>query len=266
MSLSTEAESFSAPFYQRRAFHDNSMPRSHLEYPDSCGSATTVASVEPTSSKTDFKKTITAYSARRGRFEIVEVPPLAYLAVDGSGDPNTSAEYAAALGALYPLAYTLKFASKVLSKDYVVMPLEALWWAKDMNAFTVDRDKSQWNWTAMIMIPDWIDTAMFHAAVAAVQKKFRDSKRDCPVRLCDVRLLLLEEGMSVQTLHIGPYDEEAAVLSTMHNEFIPAAQLHMTGKHHEIYLNDVRRTAPSKLRTILRQPVSPAGESNRTAQ
>ncbi len=186
--------------------------------------------------------------------------------MDGSGDPNTSAEYAAALGALYPIAYTLKFASKArLAKDYVVMPLEALWWAKDMNAFTVDRDKSQWNWTAMIMIPDWIDTAMFDAAVAAVQKKSHNSKNDCPVRLGDVRLQHLKEGTSVQTLHIGPYDEEAAVLSSMHNEFIPSAQLRMTGRHHEIYLNDVRRTAPSKLRTILRQPVSPAGESTRTA-
>src|SRR5690606_10655842 len=113
--------------------------------------------------------------------------------------------------------------------DYVVPPLEALWWASDMAVFTTARDKSQWMWTAMIMTPDWITTAMFDDAVAAVAAKNR------PASLHRVRLERLHEGLCVQTLHIGPYDAEAEILAKMHDEFIPAAGLRMSGKHHEIY-------------------------------
>ena len=170
--------------------------------------------------------------------------------VDGHGDPNTAREYADALAALYPVAYKLKFASKQeLGRDYVVMPLEALWWASDMAAFTSARDKSKWDWTAMIMVPDWITEPMFDAAVAQVAQKGR------PTSLDKVRLETLHEGRCVQTLHLGPYDDEAEVLATMHGEFIPRAGLRMTGRHHEIYLSDPRRVAPARLRTILRQPV-----------
>ncbi len=112
--------------------------------------------------KTDFKKTLDSYRARHGEFRIVDVPPMRYLMVDGHGDPNTSEEYAEAMSALYPVAYALKFASKKeLGQDYVVPPLEALWWARDMDVFTSARDKSRWDWTAMIMVPDWITAAMF---------------------------------------------------------------------------------------------------------
>jgi hypothetical protein len=201
--------------------------------------------------KVDFKKELDAYGARHREFRIIDVPPLQYLMVDGHGDPNTAKEYADALAALYPVAYKLKFASKQqLGRDYVVMPLEALWWASDMDVFTSVRDKSQWDWTAMIMVPDWITDAMFDLAIAAIAQK------DRPPSLDKVRLQTLHEGRCVQTLHVGSYDDEAAVLATMHDAVIPNAGLQLAGKHHEIYLSDPRRVEPAKLRTILRQPVA----------
>jgi hypothetical protein len=200
--------------------------------------------------KVDFKKSQDSYQARSGEFRIIDVPVLQYLMVDGHGDPNTSAEYADALAALYPVAYRLKFASKrELERDYVVPPLEGLWWAEDMSAFTTGRDKSQWHWTVMIMTPEWLNAGNVADAIAAVAEK------DRPTSLDRVRLETLEEGRCVQTLHTGSYDDEADVLAEMHDRFIPAAGLRMSGKHHEIYLSDARRVEPAKLRTILRQPV-----------
>lgn len=203
--------------------------------------------------KLDFKKSLDCYRARHREFRLVDVPSLQYLMVDGHGDPNTAPEYAEALGALYPVAYKVKFASKrELGRDYVVPPLEALWWAADMDAFTTSRDKSRWQWTAMIMVPDWITPHLVDHAVAGVASKSR------PAGLDKVRLRRLDEGRCVQTLHIGSYDDEAGVLAELHDDFIPSAGLQMTGKHHEIYLSDARRVAPARLRTILRQPVAPA--------
>lgn len=208
--------------------------------------------------KTDFKRTRDSYRARHREFRIIDVPPTNYLMVDGRGDPNTSEAYGDAISALYPVAYTLKFASKrELGRDYVVPPLEALWWADDMDAFTTARDKSRWQWTAMIMVPDWITSDMFEESVAAAS-----AKRGSP-GLDEVRLETLHEAQCVQTLHLGPYDEEAEVLAELHEQFIPSAGLRMTGKHHETYLNDARRTEPSKLRTILRQPVESTVASRR---
>ncbi len=200
--------------------------------------------------KIDFKKTLDAYRAREGEFRIIEVPPLRYLMVDGHGDPNTAPAYAEALAALYPVAYTLKFASKrELGRDYVVPPLEALWWAADMTAFTSARDKSQWDWTTMLMVPDWIGEEMVAEALSTVAAKAP------PAALDRVRLEALHEGLCVQTLHVGSYDDEAETLATLHSHFIPDRGLRMTGKHHEIYLSDPRRVEASRLRTILRQPV-----------
>lgn len=200
--------------------------------------------------KVDFKKTMDAYRASAGVFRVVDVPETQYLMIDGHGDPNTSPEYAEALASLYPVAYKLKFASREsLGRDYVVPPLEGLWWAEDMSAFTTARDKSQWAWTMMLMVPGWIDRAMFEAAVA------RASARNPPPRLAQVRFDALAEGNCVQTLHIGPFDDEADTLAQMHEQFIPGHGLEMAGRHHEIYLSDFRRVAPARLRTILRQPV-----------
>jgi hypothetical protein len=200
--------------------------------------------------KVDFKKSLDTYEAKRGRFQTVDVPDMQYLMIDGHGDPNTSSAYAEALRALYPVAYKLKFASKRdLGRDYVVPPLEGLWWAEDMDFFTTLRDKSRWDWTMMIMTPDWIDQHMFDNAIEQTGAK------DRPTRLGDVRLEPLTEGRCVQTLHVGSFDDEASVLERMHHDFIPDNGLRMVGRHHEIYLSDPRQTAPEKLRTILRQPV-----------
>jgi hypothetical protein len=199
--------------------------------------------------KTDFKKEIRAYTARRGAFDVVDVPPLRYLTIDGHGDPNAQ-EYGDAISTIFPVAYKLKFLSKKeLDRDYVVMPLEALWWSDDMSSFTTGRDKSQWDWAALNMIPDWITDDLVDRALAAAA--------DAPA-IGKVRIETLAEGRCVQTLHLGPFEEEGPVLARLHGEYIPAQGLRMTGKHHEIYLSDLRRTDPSKLRTILRQPVTDA--------
>lgn len=201
--------------------------------------------------KVDFKKSLDSYQARHHEFRVLDVPSLHYLTVDGHGDPNTASEYADALAALYPVAYAIKFASKLeLGRDYVVPPLEALWWASDMDLFTSARDKSRWDWTAMLMVPDWITSEMVDDAIAKTAAKKPSASLD------RVRLTRLDEGRCVQTLHIGPYDDEAEVLAELHHDVIPNAGLTMTGKHHEIYLSDARRVAPAKLRTILRQPVT----------
>lgn len=201
--------------------------------------------------KTDFKKDIATYTAPRGRFEVVTVPAMQFLMIDGHGDPNTSQEYQNALLTVYPLAYQLKFLSKKeLDRDYVVMPLEGLWWSDDMESFTTDLDKSRWLWTAMIMTPEWLTAEHFDIARDAVAAKGGAPALDA------VRLETFDEAVVVQTLHIGRYDDEGPVLAALHNDFIPAHSLAMTGKHHEIYLSDARRTAPEKLRTILRQPVT----------
>lgn len=201
--------------------------------------------------KTDFKKTLDSYQAKQHQFRVVDVPVMQYLMIDGHGDPNTSPAYAEALATLYSVGYKLKFASKQdLGRDYVVPPLEGLWWADDMDSFTAARDKSQWDWTMMLMVPDWINQQIFESAVS------RAAAKTPLARIGEVRLESLSEGLCVQTLHIGSFDDEAAVLERMHHEFIPENGLHMKGKHHEIYFSDFRKVAPEKLRTILRQPVA----------
>src|SRR5690606_27165315 len=137
-----------------------------------------------------------------------------------------------------------------LGRDYVVPPLEGLWWADDMAAFTARREKSSWRWTLLLLQPERIDAAFVEQARDAVRAK------KAPPRLDGIRFESLDGGLCVQTLHVGSFDEEGPVLARMHNEFIPVNGLRMTGRHHEIYLSDPRRAAPEKLRTILRQPVA----------
>lgn len=202
-------------------------------------------------SKIDLKRDIATYSAPKGRFEIVDVTPQRFLMIDGQGDPNTSAAYADAVATLFGVAYTLKFLSKKeLGQDYVVMPLEALWWADDMASFTAARDKSRWSWTALNLVPDWLTSDHVDEAIRRAEAKGAAPALD------RLRLEKLDEGRCAQTLHVGSYDDEGPVLEELHDVFIPGEGLQMTGRHHEIYLNDVRRTSPEKLRTILRQPVA----------
>ncbi len=202
-------------------------------------------------SKIDFKRTLDSYQAKQGQFRILEVPELQYLMIEGHGDPNTDPSYSTALEALYSVAYKIKFASKSeLGRDYTVPPLEGLWWAKDQSSFTTNLDKSSWDWAAMLMVPEWIDLAIFEGAVQKARAKNPSQ------RLGDIRLQTLAEGLCVQTLHLGSFDDEGPVLQQMHEKFIPENGLQPTGKHHEIYLSDFRRTAPEKLKTVLRQPVT----------
>ncbi|WP_454083746.1 GyrI-like domain-containing protein [Georgenia sp. Marseille-Q6866] len=211
-----------------------------------------MAESTPGASRTDLKKTFDGYQARRGEFRVLEIPELRYLMVDGHGDPNTAPAFSAAVETLYPVAYALKFASKEqLGRDYVVPPLEGLWWANDMEAFTSARDKSQWDWTLLLLVPDWVPTSLAHDTVEQV----RTTKR--PALIDELRVAPLAEGTCVQTLHVGSFDEEAPVLDRLHREVLPGRGLRPTGTHHEIYLSDMRRVAPERQRTILRQPVAP---------
>ena len=200
--------------------------------------------------KVDLRRDIASYAAPRGRFEVVTVPAQQYLMIDGHGDPNTASAYREALETLYPMAYGLKFHSaRVLGRDHTVMPLEGLWWADDMDSFTQARDKSRWSWTLMILVPAWIDEAAYETVRVEVAAKGKAPALDL------LRRAELDEGLVVQTLHIGPNDDEGPVLARMHHEFIPQQGLTMSGRHHEIYLGDPQRTAPERRRTILRQPV-----------
>jgi len=199
--------------------------------------------------KLDLKKHHKAlYNAPRGKFEIIEVPPLNYLQLDGTGDPNTAEAYRDGVSWLYSVSYAMKFAAKAqLGRDYVVGPLEALWWSGDMSTFQT-RQKSEWSWTIMIVQPEFVTAALFVGAVDKAGKKLGTPP-------ASLRLQTYDEGLSVQTLHIGSYDDEAPTLARLHQEFVPSNGLKETGHHHEIYLSDPRKVAPDKLKTILRQPV-----------
>ncbi|MFN4273878.1 MAG: GyrI-like domain-containing protein [Aliihoeflea sp.] len=199
--------------------------------------------------KIDFKKTMKAlYQPPADRFSIVEVPSMQFAMVDGRGDPNVSPDYQNAVQWLYSVSYGLKFVSKQeFGRDYTVPPLEGLWWAEDMGTF-LTRDKAAWSWIMMIMQPDWITPEMFSAAIEKAGKKLGE----VPPSL---RLETYDEGLSVQIMHIGPYDDEGPVISRLHEQFLPQNGLVETGHHHEIYLSDPRKTAAEKLKTVLRQPV-----------
>jgi hypothetical protein len=200
-------------------------------------------------SKVDFKKTLKQLYIPPKEFVIVDVPEMQFVMVDGHGDPNTAQEYQDAIEVLYAVAYKMKFISKkTLEKDYTVPPLEGLWWAEDMTTF-LTREKSQWDWTMMIMTPEWISVEIFDEAVKLVRKA-----KD-PASLDLVRLERYQEGLSVQIMHIGSYDDEGPVLAQMHSDFIPDNRFIENGKHHEIYLSDPRRVVPEKMKTVLRQPV-----------
>ena len=198
--------------------------------------------------KTDFKKTLKSlYAPTAKEFALVEVPTMQFVKVDGHGNPNTAASYKAAVEWLYGVSYAMKFAAKALGQDYAVPPLEGLWWAEDNAAFT-ERAKDRWNWTMMIMAPGFVTPEMFEAAVANTRKKLGE----VPASL---RFEPYDEGLAVQIMHVGSYDDEAPTIRRLHAEFIPEHGLAENGEHHEIYLSDPRKTEPAKLKTILRQPV-----------
>lgn len=199
--------------------------------------------------KIDHKKELKRlYQPSSTSISEVTVPAMRFLMIDGQGNPEVSGQFGRAIEALYPLAYALKFQSKGRSgQDFVVMPLEGLWWADDMDVFRQDR-RSEWKWTLMIMQPDCVSEGMFAEAVDQVRKK------KAPELLEEVRFETYEEGECVQILHVGSFDQEGPVIERLH------ARIEELGKsprlkHHEIYLSDPRRTPPNKLKTVLRQPM-----------
>lgn len=200
--------------------------------------------------KIDFPKTLSELYAPSSRdFSVVDVPRMSFLMVDGEGDPNVARTYRDAVEALYAVSYGLKSTSrKELQKDYVVPPLEGLWSAENPSSF-VRRAKDEWRWTMMILQPSWITQEMVRRAADAAQ-----AKNGLPA-LRPLRFAEYEEGRAVQILHVGSYDDEGPTLSRLHSEYMPEHHLEFNGPHHEIYLGDPRRADPSRLRTILRQPV-----------
>ena len=200
--------------------------------------------------KVDYRRELgPLYKAGRNP-ELVDVPELPFLMVDGEGDPNTAPAYREAIEVLYSVSYTLKFALKrsPAGLDYAVMPLEGLWWSPTDPTFAGGR-KSDWCWTAMILQPDVVTAEMVTGAIETAQRK---RVLAAAPRL---RLERFHEGRAAQVMHVGPYSAEAPTITKLH-EFIAQQGLALAGKHHEIYLGDPRRAAPEKLRTIIRQPVS----------
>lgn len=201
--------------------------------------------------KTDFKKTLkTLYQPSAKQFSVVSVPTMNFLKCDGSGPPG-NATYERACTWLYATSYGVKFDSKNrLGKDYVVAPLEGLWWADDMSAYTENR-RDEWIWTLMIMQPDWITAEMVGCAVEAKRDKLGEPP-------AGFRFEPFSEGLCVQIMHVGPYSEEGPTIYKLHQQYLPENGYIENGEHHEIYISDPRRCAPEKLKTILRQPVRPA--------
>ncbi len=201
--------------------------------------------------KIDFKKELKhLYKPSDKKVDIVEVPPLNYLMIDGEGDPNTSQAFQDAIDVLYPLSYALKFMIKrgEIGIDYGVLPLEGLWWTDDMSSFSVE-NKDGWKWTLMIMQPELITKEMVQEAIEQVKSKKN------PVSLPLVRFESFDEGKAAQIMHIGPFSAEGPTVEKAHS-FIEESGSQKRGKHHEIYLSDIRRAAPEKWKTIIRQPMT----------
>ncbi len=201
--------------------------------------------------KIDFKKKLKhLYRPSARQVGIVEVPQFNYLMIDGAGDPNKSQSFNAAIDALYPLSYSLKFMVKRgdIGIDYGVLPLEGLWWVDDMSKFSLEK-KDDWQWILMIMQPEFITTEMVQEAIEQVRVKKN------PISLPLVRFEAFDEGQVAQIMHIGPFSEEGPTVEKLH-AFIEDNGSQKIGKHHEIYLSDIRRAAPEKWKTIIRQPIS----------
>jgi hypothetical protein len=177
----------------------------------------------------------------------VNVLAMSFLMIDGEGDPNTSPAYQAAVEALFSVAYAIKFkVKKTLAIDYGVLPLEGLWWADDLASFA-SGDKAKWKWTMMIMQPEFVNEAMIGETIAEVKEK-----KGLPA-LDLLRLESFHEGKSAQILHVGPFSAEGPTIARVHAFISSHGKLH--GKHHEIYLSDIRKADPSKWKTVIRQPL-----------
>ena len=198
--------------------------------------------------KIDFKKELKhVYQPPISKVIEVNVPVMNFLMVDGEGDPNNSQEYAEAVEVLFQVSYALKFVVKKsdLAIDYGVMPLEGLWWADDMTTFSVE-DKGSWKWTMMIMQPAFVTEEMVNKTIRDVEKKKK------PAAISKLRFEAFAEGRAAQIMHIGPFSEEGPNVAKVHAYIAEHGQL--SGKHHEIYLSDIRKADPAKWKTVIRQP------------
>jgi len=200
--------------------------------------------------KIDFKKELKyLYKPSAKKVEFIKVPEMNFLMIDGKGNPNTSKEFSDAVETLFSLSYTIKFMIKKgeMQIDYGVLPLEGLWWTDDMSKFSVEA-KDDWKWTVMIMQPEFVTDEIINEAIEKVK-----IKKNLPA-LAKVRFEKFNEGKAAQTLHIGPFTEEGPTIEKVHN-LIKDNGFKLSGKHHEIYLSDIRRAAPEKWKTVIRQPV-----------
>lgn len=202
--------------------------------------------------KIDFKKTMKElYKPSPKQVDMVDVPEMQFLMINGMGSPGDSQEYQDALAALYPVAFKIKFLSKAKGKDYVVPPLEGLWWADNMEDFN-EGNRDNWKWTMMIMQPNWITEELFNEAIEITTNK----KPELKDLISKLRFKKYKEGKAAQIMHIGPYSEEGPNIQKIHDV------IHQNGgsfdgyklKHHEIYLSDPRKAKPENMKTIIRQP------------
>ncbi|MCL2703789.1 MAG: GyrI-like domain-containing protein [Defluviitaleaceae bacterium] len=204
----------------------------------------------------DFKKTEKHLYQPKSSPSIIDVPEMTFIAVDGKGNPNTSEAYKTALEILYGLSYTIKMSKMSGTQpegyfEYVMPPLEGLWWTADGG--TVDfSDKGGFCWTSMIRQPEFVKPEVFEFAAFTFVKKKPD------LDISKARLIKLTEGLCVQIMHIGSYDDEPATIAAMDKyaeEQGYVIDINETRRHHEIYLNDPRKVPPAKLKTIIRHPV-----------
>jgi hypothetical protein len=199
--------------------------------------------------KIDYKKELKhLYQPSAKEVVVVDVPAMNFLMIDGAGDPNISSTFQEATEALFAVSYGLKFMIKKGAQqvDYGVMPLEGLWWADDMAQFSVEK-KGDWKWTLMMMQPEYVTPDLFAEAVEQVKKKKN------PAALPLIRFEAYTEGQAAQIMHIGPFSEEGPTVAKIH-DFIVANGGKLAGKHHEIYLSDIRKAAPENWKTVIRQP------------
>ena len=198
--------------------------------------------------KVDLKKELkNLYNPPSKEVTMVDVPAMNFLLINGEGAP-TSPQYSEAIESLFSVAYTLKFmVKKGKGIDYVVMPLEGLWWVDDMTKFSADK-KDEWKWRALIMQPKYVTAEDFKTAIEQVKKKKN------PIALPKLLFENFKEGPSAQIMYIGPFSAEGPAIQRIH-AYIQNNQHILSGKHHEIYLNNPATTAPEKLKTILRQPM-----------
>jgi len=202
--------------------------------------------------KIDFKKTMKdLYQPSPKEVGMVDVPEMQFLMIDGMGSPGDSQEYQDALAALYPVAYKIKFLSKAKGKDYVIPPLEGLWWADRLEDFN-EGNRDNWKWTMLIMQPDWITEELVNEAIEITTNKKPELKKF----ISKLRFEKYKEARAAQIMHIGPYSKEGPNIQKIH-DFIQENGGSFNGhnlKHHEIYLSDPRRSKPENMKTIIRQP------------